>query len=179
MTPECSLYEMSGKFPVASYLRQILHQISPDQTPKVWMVRGTLRTTTNFFLAHRVKTTMPTNMTQVRSMLPARLRGARFATIAQDATYRRYFASGDDSATILGVLRRLYDASGNPRRSGTLDRQLESWRPRRSTICGNTPTVAAFAVPLARLISRRQRASRFTRWTSPPSTPHPLAPSSL
>ena len=67
---------------------------------------------------------MPTNMTQVRSMLPARLRGARFATIAQDATYRRYFASGDDSATIRGVLRRLYDASGNPRRSGTLDRQL-------------------------------------------------------
>ena len=38
------------------------------------MVRGTPRTTTNFFLAHRVKTAMPTHMTQVRSMLPARLR---------------------------------------------------------------------------------------------------------
>ena len=127
MNPECSL---------ASYLRQILHQISPDQTPKVWMVRGTLRTTTNFFLAHRVKTTMPTKMTDVRSMLPTRLRGARFATIAQDASYRRYFASGDDSATIRGVLKRLYDASGNTRRSGSLDRQLEREARSRRALAG-------------------------------------------
>ena len=69
-------------------------------------------------------------------MLPARLRGARFATIAQDATYRRYFASGDDSATIRGVLRRLYDASGNPRRSGTLDRQLEKEARSRRALAG-------------------------------------------
>ena len=62
--------------------------------------------------------------------------------------------------------------------SHTLSSPSPSWRQRRSTSCGNTPTVAAFAVPLARLISRRQRASRSTRWTSPPSTPHPLAPSS-
>ena len=100
------------------------------------MVGGTPRTTTNFFLAHRVKTTMPTNMNQVRSMLPDRLRGARFITIAQDATYRRHFASGDDSATIRGVLRRLYDASGNPRRSGILDRQLEKEARSRRALAG-------------------------------------------
>ena len=77
------------------------------------MVGGTLRTTTNFFLGHRVKTTMSTNMTQVRSILPARLRGARFATIARDPAFRRYFASGDDSATIRGVLKQSYGAAGN------------------------------------------------------------------
>ena len=80
---------------------------------------------------------MPTKMTDVRSMLPTRLRGARFATIAQDASYRRYFASGDDSATIRGVLKRLYDASGNTRRSrGSLDRQLEREARSRRALAG-------------------------------------------
>ena len=69
-------------------------------------------------------------------MIPTRLQGARFATIAHDASYRRYFASGDDSATIRGVLRRLYDASGNPRRSGTLDRQLEKEARSRRALAG-------------------------------------------
>ena len=70
---------------------------------------------------------MPTKMTDVRSMLPARLRGARFATIAQDAAYRRYFTSGDDSATIRGVLKRVHAVSGNTRRSAA------SRAPRRAT----------------------------------------------
>ena len=99
------------------------------------MVGGTLRTTTNFFLGHRVKTTMSTNMTQVRSILPARLRGARFATIARDPAFRRYFASGDDSATIRGVLKQLYGAAGNTKRSAALDRQLaREARSRRALV---------------------------------------------
>ena len=140
MSPKCSSFEISRKLlrhvqlPVTSCASE-LHQISWHQTPKVWMVGGTPRTTTNFFLAHRVKTTMSTNMTQVRSMLPARLRGARFATIAQDATYRRYFASGDDSATIRGVLKQLYGAAGNTKRSAALDRQLaREARSRRALV---------------------------------------------
>ena len=61
---------------------------------------------------------MSTTMTQVRkSILPARLRDARFATIARDPAFRRYFASGDDSATIRGVLKQLYGAAGNTKRS--------------------------------------------------------------
>ena len=100
------------------------------------MVGGNLGTTTNFFLAHRLKTTMPTNMTQVRSMLPARLRGARFTTIVQDATYRRYFASGDDSATIRGVLKQLYEAAGNTKRSAALNRQLAREAGSRRALAG-------------------------------------------
>ena len=73
---------------------------------------------------------MPTKMTDVRTMLPARLRGARFATIAQDATYRRYFASGDDSATIRGVLKRLYDVSGNTAVPGAQEAWTANWRGR-------------------------------------------------
>ena len=99
------------------------------------MVGGTLRTTTNFFLGHRVKTTMSTNKTQVRSILPARLRDARFATIARDPAFRRYFASGDDSATIRGVLKQLYGAAGNTKRSAALDRQLaREARSRRALV---------------------------------------------
>ena len=44
-------------------------------------------------------------MTQVRAMLPVRLRTARLATIARDAGLTRFFASGDDSATIRGILK--------------------------------------------------------------------------
>ena len=78
---------------------------------------------------------MSTNMTQVRSILPARLRGARFATIARDPAFRRYFASGDDSATIRGVLKQLYGAAGNTKRSAALDRQLaREARSRRALV---------------------------------------------
>ena len=74
-------------------------------------------------------------MTQVRSILPARLRDARFATIARDPAFRRYFASGDDSATIRGVLKQLYGAAGNTKRSAALDRQLaREARSRRALV---------------------------------------------
>ena len=77
---------------------------------------------------------MPTNMTHVRSMLPARLRSARFATIARDPLFRRFFASGDDSATIRGVLKRLFEAGRKSRR--TLDRQLEKEARSRRALAG-------------------------------------------
>ena len=50
---------------------------------------------------------MPT-MTQVRSILPDRLKRARFTTIAKDPSYRRYFAAEDDSASIRNILTNLY-----------------------------------------------------------------------
>ena len=58
---------------------------------------------------------MPT-MTQVRSILPDRLKRARFTTIAKDPSYRRYFAAGDDSASIRTTLTDLYEAGGNATR---------------------------------------------------------------
>ena len=58
---------------------------------------------------------MPT-MTQVRSILPDRLKRARFTTIAKDPSYRRYFAAGDDSTSIRTVLTHLYEAGGNARK---------------------------------------------------------------
>ena len=79
---------------------------------------------------------MSTNMTQVRSILPARLQGARFATIARDPAFRRYFASGDDSATIRGVLKQLYGAAGNTKRSAALDRQLAREARSRRALAG-------------------------------------------
>ena len=94
-----------------------------------------VRTTINFFLGYRVKTTMSTTMTRVRSILPTRLQRARFATIARDPSFRRYFASGDDSATIRGVLKQLYGAAGNTKRSAALDRQLaREARSRRALV---------------------------------------------
>ena len=139
------------------------------------MVGGTLRTTTNFFLGHRVKTTMSTNMTQVRSILPARLRGARFATIARDPAFRRYFASGDDSATIRGVLKQFYGAAGNTKRSAALDRQLaREARSRRALVGARqrrhraqnvaqalAPVVQAADSRAQRLANRKARARAF------------------
>ena len=51
---------------------------------------------------------MPT-MTQVRSILPDRLKRARFTTIAKDPSYRRYFAAGDSTLTLF-----LTDARNRP-----------------------------------------------------------------
>ena len=70
---------------------------------------------------------MPT-MTQVRSILPDRLKRARFTTIAKDPSYRRYFAAGDDSASIRTVLAHLYEAGGNARKLRDLERQARSRR---------------------------------------------------
>ena len=53
---------------------------------------------------------MPT-MTQARSILPYRLKRARFTTIAKDPSFRRYFAAGDDAASIRTVLTHLYEAA--------------------------------------------------------------------
>ena len=58
---------------------------------------------------------MPT-MTQVRSILPDRLKRARFTTIAKDPSYRRYFAAEDDSASIRNILTNLYEARSNASR---------------------------------------------------------------
>ena len=57
-------------------------------------------------------------MTQVRSILPDRLKRARFTTIAKDPSYRRYFAAGDDSASIRTVLTHLYEAGATQENSG-------------------------------------------------------------
>ena len=67
-------------------------------------------------------------MTQVRSILPDRLKRARFTTIAKDPSYRRYFAAGDDSASIRTVLTHLYEAGGNARKLRDLERQARSRR---------------------------------------------------
>ena len=67
---------------------------------------------------------MRTTMTQVRAILPARLRTARLATIARDAGLTRFFTSGDDSTTIRGVLRELYSVRGSVRRTQALQRRL-------------------------------------------------------
>ena len=67
-------------------------------------------------------------MTQVRSILPDRLKRARFTTISKDPSYRRYFAAGDDSASIRTVLTHLYEAGGNARRLRDLERQARSRR---------------------------------------------------
>ena len=96
---------------------------------------------------------MPTSMTQVRSMLPARLRGARFATIARDPSFRRYFASGDHSATIRAVLKRLFEAGRNGRRRATLDRQLEKEARSRRALAG--------------VCQRRQRAQHVAQELAP------------
>ena len=70
---------------------------------------------------------MPT-MTQVRSILPDRLKRARFTTIAKDPSYRRYFAAEDDSASIRTVLAHLYEAGGNARKLRDLERHARSRR---------------------------------------------------
>ena len=67
-------------------------------------------------------------MTQVRSILPDRLKRARFTTIAKDPSYRRYFAAGDDSASMRTVLTHLYEAGGNARKLRDLERQARSRR---------------------------------------------------
>ena len=67
-------------------------------------------------------------MTQVRSILPDRLKRARFTTVAKDPSYRRYFAAGDDSAAIRTVLTHLYEAGGNARKLRDLERQARSRR---------------------------------------------------
>ena len=79
---------------------------------------------TIFFLRICQKGLMPT----VRSILPDRLKRARLATIAKDPSYRRYFAAGDDSASIRTVLAHLYEAGGNARKLRDLERQARSRR---------------------------------------------------
>ena len=75
-------------------------------------------------------------MTQVRSMLPARLRTARLATIARDAGLTRYFTSADDSATIRDILKELYSARGSARRTQVLQRRLMREARSRRAIVG-------------------------------------------
>jgi hypothetical protein len=103
-------------------------------------------------------------------MLPARLRSARFATIARDPLFRRFFASGDDSATIRGVLKRLFEAGRKSRR--TLDRQLEKEARSRRALAGArerrhraqnaaqalAPVVQAVDSRAQRLANRKARA---------------------
>ena len=98
-------------------------------------------------------------------MLPPRLRGARFATIARDPSFRRYFASSDDSATIRAVLKRLYEAS-NTRRSTTLDRQLTKEARSRRALAGarqrrqRAQTAAQVLAPVVHAVT--SRAQRLT-----------------
>ena len=71
-------------------------------------------------------------MTQARSILPDRLKRARFTTIAKDPSFRRYFAAGDDSASIRTVLTHLYEARGNARRLRDLERQAGGYERART-----------------------------------------------
>ena len=102
-----------------------------------------------------------TSMTHVRSMLPARLRRARLATIARDAVFRRYFASGDDSATIRGILKQMAENTSNINRHKALERRLEREARSRRAIVGARKRryqVAQQALaPVVEAVSRGQR----------------------
>ena len=54
------------------------------------------------------------SMQTVRSILPTRLRNARFSTIRKAPRFARYFALGDDPKTTRSVLRQLYESAALP-----------------------------------------------------------------
>ena len=72
-------------------------------------------------------------MTKVRSILPARLRRARFATIAKDDRFRRYFAPSDDSASIRKVLVRLYETHNDQNSRSILETEAKARSSQRAS----------------------------------------------
>ena len=121
--------------------------------------------TTNFFLDTKERT-MATPMSQVRSMLPIELQRARLATIAQDKVYRPFFATGDDSTAIRGILRRIYEVKGNKRELEALKRQLAKQARSRRAIVGarrrreRSHRVAQAVASFVQGESRSQRLAR-------------------
>ena len=121
--------------------------------------------TTNFFLDTKERT-MATPMSQVRSMLPIELQSARLATIAQDKVYRPFFATGDDSTAIRGILRRIYEVKGNKRELEALKRQLAKQARSRRAIVGarrrreRSHRVAQAVASFVQGESRSQRLAR-------------------
>ena len=163
----CSLLEVSEKLSAcARFWGGNISQTKTEsdyfrESSKINKMVRTLRMTKTFFVGP-IETTMA-SMTEVRSMLPARLRTARLATIAQDAELRRFFASGDDSTTIRGILREWHATRRDVRRMQALHRRLMREARSRRAMAGarqrreRAQQVAHALAPVVQEVSRGQR----------------------